>query len=221
MRNNQKGGISSVILIVVLVVFLGGVGLFAAVTFNQKQKAQNHVDEIVAGKVVEAKASQKADDQKQFSEDSKKPYKTYTGPEANGSVSYQYPKTWSGYVDESSNSQPINGYFYPDVVPGLNSGKAYALRTELIGQTYSSVLQQLTSPIKSGSLKASAYMPPKMTKVSGAQVGTLLTGTIDQQHQGTMLVIPVRDKTLKIYTQSTVFNNDFNNVVLKSLVFNP
>jgi hypothetical protein len=35
------------------------------------------------------------------------------------------------------------------------------------------------------------------------------------------VVIKVRDKTLKIYTESPQYLSDFNNIVLKSLSFAP
>jgi len=36
-----------------------------------------------------------------------------------------------------------------------------------------------------------------------------------------MLIIRVRDKTLKISTQSNDYLNDFNNIILSSLTFAP
>jgi hypothetical protein len=36
-----------------------------------------------------------------------------------------------------------------------------------------------------------------------------------------MVVIKVRDKTLKIYTESTDYMSDFNDIVLKNLTFSP
>ncbi|MEK7096314.1 MAG: hypothetical protein AAB896_03435, partial [Patescibacteria group bacterium] len=132
-----------------------------------------------------------------------------------------YPKTWSGYVDESVSSQPINGYFHPAIVPGLQSKAAYALRVELVDTDYSSVLGQHDSEIKDGSTKASAYIPPKMVAVTNVQPGIRLDGVLDSSTSGSMIIIKVRDKTLQVYTQSNDFLNDFNNTILTSLTFAP
>jgi hypothetical protein len=64
-----------------------------------------------------------------------------------------------------------------------------------------------------------------MTKVPNVQPGTMLVGTVGQSQQGeqngAMLIIKVRDKTLKIYTLSTSYLGDFNRIILPNLTFVP
>lgn len=167
----------------------------------------------------QAKATQKIELQKQFDEASKLPYKTYSGSATYGSITFNYPKTWSVYVDENS-SQPLNAYFYPDVVPGLQTKIAFALRVELVNSDYASVLTLHDAQITDGTLKARAYVPPKMQGVANIQPGVRLDGTISQDKQGAMVVMKVRDKTLTIYAESKDFVSDFN-TVLESLTFAP
>jgi hypothetical protein len=98
------------------------------------------------------------------------------------------------------------------------------LRVELLNSDYSQVLQQLNSQITTGVLTAKAYVPPKLNGVANVTPGTYLSGQVnpsDPTQNGNMLIIKVRDKTLKVYTESQEFQSDFNNTVLASLTFAP
>ena len=95
----------------------------------------------------------------------------------------------------------------------------------MLNSDYSQIVNSLTSgytqKIKEGSVKASAYIPPKMEGVADVQQGTRFDGAIDQKKTGSMVVMKVRDKTLKIYTESTDFLADFNDIILASLKYSP
>ncbi|HET7629832.1 MAG TPA: hypothetical protein VFK03_00495, partial [Candidatus Saccharimonadales bacterium] len=116
---NQRGSVNpllfSTIIFAVLTVAAAGLFVWA---FMNYQDYKNNSDQKVAAAVEVAKAEQKKADDKQFAEDYKKPYTTYRGPADLGSVSFDYPKTWSVY--EASNSAEDNGlvaYLNPKVVP--------------------------------------------------------------------------------------------------------
>jgi hypothetical protein len=111
-------------------------------------------------------------------------------------------------------------------VPGVNGSTAYRLRVELQNSDYSQVVEQYSSDITQGTLKASAYVPPKLKGTPNVQPGLRLDGAIDRNRdgtplQGSMVILKVRDKTLQIYTQTTDGLSDFNNIVLPSLTFIP
>lgn len=148
----------------------------------------------------------------------------YDGSPTYGSVTFRYPKTWSAYVDTTSSSEPINGYFNPSVVPSVQSKTAMALRVELLNQDYSQVVSSLSSNITSGLITSKAYVPPKLKGVPNVTPGLYLTGHInpqDQTQSGSMVVIKVRDKTLEVYTESADYQSDFDNIVLAGLTFAP
>jgi len=60
-----------------------------------------------------------------------------------------------------------------------------------------------------------------MVGVTNVQPGTRLDGTLDQDTNGSMVIIKVRDKTLQIYTESNDYLGDFNDTILSSLNFAP
>jgi hypothetical protein len=197
---------------------------FGGWSFTKMLDYKNNADKKVAVAIAAAEKSQAAKDKAQFDEESKSPNKQFNGSAAYGSVSFSYPKSWSAYIDTTSSSEPINGYFYPDVVPGFSSGAAFALRVELVGSDYANEVQSFNSKLKSGKVVGQAYVPPKMNGVTNAQAGMLFSGQVnssDSGQTGSMLIIKVRDKTLKVSTQSKDYLNDFNNTVLAGLTFNP
>lgn len=219
-----SGGAKKTIIIVILFILLVASGIFGYQQYSKAKDYQDNVNQKIAAAVAAANKVQAAQLQAQFDEQSKSPNKVFHGSATYGSVSFSYPKTWSAYVDTSNSSEPINGYFFPDVVPGVQSKSAFALRVELTNNDYSQVMQQFQSKISQGLITARAYTPPKMQGVANVAAGTLMSGQINQQDQtqrGQLLAIKVRDKTLQIYTEGGDFTNDFNNTVLASLTFAP
>ncbi len=219
--NSSGGGGRHILLPALLVVLLVASLAFGGWAYSQMQSYKTDSDKKVTAALAAAK-----DTQTKAIQDSldKQNTKQFQGSATYGTITFNYPKTWSAYVDTSSQNEPINGYFHPDVVPGIQTKTAFALRLELLSSDYSQVLQQFQSQIKSGKLTAQAYVPPKLNGVTNVQPGTLLSGTInnsDQTQNGTMLVIKVRDKTLEISTESQDYRNDFASIILSSLSFAP
>jgi cytoskeletal protein RodZ len=216
----RKNLLTTVILVLLLVAALG----FGGWAFSKMQDYKTNSDKKAALAVAQAEASQKLRLQADFDQQNKSPDKTFTGSATYGSISFNYPKTWSAYVDSSNASEPINAYFHPDQVPGINSKTAYSLRVELVSTDYAQLVQQYSSYVKLGTITAKAYVPPKLSGVANVTAGTMFSGPInpaDNTQTGTLLIIKVRDKTLEISTQSNDYLADFNNTVLPSLSFVP
>jgi hypothetical protein len=86
-------------------------------------------------------------------------------------------------------------------------------------------IQQLSSVAKSGKVRATAYIPPKMVGRPNVSPGIRFDGAISHNTNGdqigSIIIIQVRDKTLKISTQSVKFLDDFNKIILENLTFVP
>src|SRR3989344_2743639 len=211
MRKASESGLAtSALLIVFMVLALIGALAFSFWAYSQRQDYKNNTDKKIAVVVEAAKKDQAVELQKEFEQESKNPNKTFQSGVSSGSITFNYPKTWSAYVDEGLANQLINGYFHPNIVPGLGSNSAYALRVEMLSDDYSQVVDSLNRNNKLGNLTASAYIPPKMEGVANVQPGTRFDGAIAKDKNGAVVVIKVRDKTLKVYTESADFLNDFN-----------
>ena len=216
---NQQGALDVwiIVFIVTLLLFLGSAG-FGVWAFGSRQNYKNHTDKIVNDAVAVARQQEDAKEKIQLAEDEKQPLRQYQGPATYGSIVVMYPKSWSGYVDETGSSgNVIDGYFFPNIVPGLQSQKDFALRISVVNQSYSSVMQQYGSYATAGKATVSAYRLPLVQAVLGSRV----VGALNPGQQDDMIVLPLRDKTLEVSTQSTEFSNDFNTYILKNLSFSP
>jgi len=135
-------------------------------------------------------------------------------------VHITYPKTWSAYVDTSSSAYPLDAYFHPDFVPAINSKQTYNLRVQVVARPYNTEVARYATYVKQGTVTAAPYNLPKVpsvigTKMSGAVLLNNPTGT------GTMVLLPMRDKTLEIWAESNDYLNDFNTYVLPNMTFAP
>jgi len=215
----QKGAISALLISLILAVLLlfGALG-FGFWAFSGRQDYKNNVDQKVATAVSAAQSQQQATDAKQYTEDAKNPLKKYVGPADYGSVTLQYPKTWSGYVVTANGSNPLDAYFQPDIVPNVTDpNNAFALRVQIISQPYDQVVQQFESQVQQKTATLSPYSLPKVPSV----IGSRIDGTIATNMQGAVVILPLRNVTLQVSTQAQVYVNDFNNIILPNLSFTP
>jgi len=219
-KHNQDGAINGLLIsfIFCLILLIGAV-VFAVWAYQGRQDYKNNVDAKISAAVAAARSDEDNKLNAQFAEASKQPLKTYNGPESYGSIVLDYPKTWSGYVDDSGNgSAAVDGYFAPGVVPSITAqSSVFALRLEVVNQTYASVLQQFSGQQQQGQLTVSAYALPKLPKVVGVEI----SGTLNDQQNGTMIVLPLRTSTLELWTDGTQYLNDFNNYILPNFSFSP
>jgi hypothetical protein len=217
-RLNQQGRVNALLIPLVLVVLLfliaGSFGIWA---FMSRQDYKNNVDEKIKTAVVVADKETATRKDNEFAEKEKLPLRTYSGPAAYGSVVLQYPKTWSAYVGEKpGNTSPVEAWFHPGFVPvAQGTDTSYALRLQVTGTSYADVIKGYDNSVKSGKAKASPYTPAKNPSITG----TRFDGEISPGKTGAMVIVPLRDKTLKIWTESSDYVNDFNTNILPNYSF--
>lgn len=203
--------------IVTLVLLLGAI-VFGAWAFAGRQDYKQNSDKKVAVAVDAAKKQEAAEKDAAFAEEQKNPYKEYNGPSTYGSLKIVYPKTWSGLATETTGSTPVEAYFHPDYIPGIQSGTAIALHVRILNQSYNTVLTPYTAAAKKGDVKITPYTLPKVAGVVGSRVDGKLSNTIKS---GSVVLLPLRDKTVEITTQSSDYVKDFDSIILANLTFQP
>lgn len=215
-QGRQDGSINALVipLILAVVFFFAALG-FGLWAYASRTDYKNNVDAKIATAVEVGQKETATEKDNEFIEREKQPLKEYKGPASFGTISLKYPKTWSAYVVESNTG--IDGYFYPNVVPGVNSDTAYALRVEVVDKSYAEELKSYDSSVKQGKTTATPYKPVNVENI----VGTQLTGAIGNQKTGTLILLPLRDKTIKIWTEADQFNADFFNNVMANFKFVP
>ena len=219
---NQQGSVISVIIIVFSVLAMLGLAGFGGWAYTTRQDYKNNSDAKSAEAVAKTIDEEKAKKDAEFAEREKQPYDTYTSPAPLGSVKLMYPKTWSAYIDETGQAgSPLTGYFYPGFVPNVTGrDTTFPLRIQIVNAVYDQQLRQYDSLIQSGSLRLSPYRAPLVQGVLGARIdGKIVPG--NDKVDGTMILLPLRDKTLILTSEAQVYIADFEAAVLANLTFVP
>jgi hypothetical protein len=216
-ETQEEEGSIAVIVAVVLGLFFIGASSFGLWAFSERQEFKNNVEQKVDTAVDVAVKNAKTAKDVEFIELEKIPTRVFNGSATYGSLSFEYPKTWSIYAEEGTSGSVLNVYAHPNVVPGLQSKQPYALRAEILSTQYDAEASKLLLLVGRGGLTANAFRPVKLEKVLGLRVD----GALDAQTTGAAVYLPLRDRTIRIYTESTEFLKDFNTIVVPSINFIP
>lgn len=204
-------------LVLVILLLLGTLG-YAYNLSSENDSIRQNVTQIIEEQVKEEKKTIRRQMEAEFLEREKSPYRSYKTPAEYGAVKVTYPKTWAAYVEErESSKEPIDGRFHPNFVPGLKSGVALALKLDVINEQYSEVLSDYSSGAGKGVVRVSPFKLKKVPKVLGSRID----GEIIRGYQGSAVIFPLRDKTIRVSTLTTQFVPDFNKIILPNLQFTP
>lgn len=215
-RRHHRNGL--LIPLIISIVLLLGISGFAIWAFMERGTYKDKSDAIVAKEVELAKQETASEKDKEFVEKEKEPFKEYKGPSQFGSLHLSYPKTWSAFITEDgSSNQSIDGYMHPNYVPGLKSGTDFALRFQVVDRSYDTEMKKFESKVKQGKVTVSPYRAKNVPDVLGSRV----VGEINKGQNDTMVLFPLRDKTLIVWTESNQFLKDFDDNVLSALIFVP
>jgi len=219
-RLNQRGAINVLLipLILVVVLFLGAAG-FGIWSFTSRADYKNNSDQKAAAAANQAVKDTEAADAAKYAEEAKKPYDTYIGAAQFGNITVNYPKTWSAYIPEAERSStPISGFFNPKIVPSVTDpNQTFALRIELAQVTYEAALDQFKSRVDQGLVTMSPYTLAKVPSVVGSRV----EGQITSKKQGVMVIMPIRNMTLRVWTEANEYKGDLDTHILPNLSFVP
>lgn len=217
---NNKGEMNVLLVPLILCAFLFFLMTgFAIWAYMGRQDYKTNAEEKVAVAVEVAKEETATAKDNEFVEKEKIPFDDYQGPASFGSVLVRYPKTWSAYVNEKGTGKtPVDAYFHPKFVPSTEQRPTYALRVQVVDTAYANELKSYDAYVKNGSLKATPYKPEKVPTVTGVRLDGKLSGKI----QGSLILVPMRDKTLKIWTEAdNTYLKDFNQNILPNYTFEP
>lgn len=214
MQPKKHSPIPLIVLTVLLLISLG----FALWAFISMEDYKNNSDKKSDAAVSKALAEQKTKLDTEYEEKAKSPFESYTAGSEFGSLAISYPKTWELYVDAkiSGATSSIEGYAHPNYVPGLAGDTSYALRFQVSTREYPTELKTFDGSVKAGLAKVEPYRLEKVQNVLGSKV----VGQITSKKSGVMYIFPLRDKTIKVWTESNSYNPDLD-VIMKSFAFIP
>lgn len=212
---DQKGALNILLIPLLMSSLLLLVALgFSVWAFASRSDYKNNSDQKAAAASQIAAEKAKTEKDNEFVQKEKEPYKNYNSPSQFGSISMQYPKTWSSYSDQDGDRLTV--LMQPDVVSS-DQNTPYALKIEILTQPYDQTISTKDSDVKQGKIKASAFSLAKVPNVLGLRID----GQISQQKTGAAVYLPLRDKTLVISSESPDKVPDFNNIILPNFQFSP
>lgn len=216
MRKLNQTGSLVLPLVIVVVLFLGAAG-FGVWAFAGRQDYKNNSDQKAAVAAAAATKAEAAKKDAEAVEAAKLPSRSYTGPATYGGVTFQFPKSWNEYITTPSQGLIVDNYYGTSFVQDVAAGTPYVLRAQISGTDYATLLKAYDNAVKAGTVSVTAFRAAKVPSVLGA----MLTGAINQKNTGTMVMLPIRDKTLILWTEGTDGQADFTNTVLPSISFSP
>lgn len=195
--------IATILAVIFLVLFVWAYQKY----INQRDDVQAQIDSAVDQALVEKTQNLEAE----FETERNSVTDTFRTNDSIANVSFAYPKHWSQYLVENERSTTqIEAIFHPEVV---QKDKVYALRLKIIQSNYDDVLDDFQTRIKRGEVKAT---PIKSNNISGVR----LEGAYERDRNGSLVLFPIRDKTLFLSTESTDYSKAYESII-QSLSFTP
>ena len=220
-KKDVVGLIKTIAIIAISLVAITFIGLFIWM-FVQYNDAQTDLDGKLAIAAAEARDEQATKDEEEFLEREKYPYKTFSGPVDYGQLTFEYPRTWSVYVEsDAANGGNFSAYLNPIQVNTVSKDTINALRVSILNDSYEDVVAKYRKEIE----KKDAKLTVQSVVIGNVEKGTEVTanrytGTIPGTDlSGFIVIFKIRDKTVIMQTDSVLFEEDFD-ALLKTITFN-
>jgi len=211
-KNDQNGNVTTIAIGVLafLVIVLGGLSTWALISYNQERQT---VNQQVSDAVQEAREQQRAEDEKRFEEERKNPYRSYSVPEVFGGITLEFPRNWSLHVkDSTSGATQVDLTMHPEIIrESAGSLDIYAFRMQLVDRLFESANRNYQRDAERGNLKAEAVT------ISGID-GVQYDGEVVRNKNGRLVVLPYRDKTIVMWTESRDFISDFQEIMRRAQI---
>ena len=198
----ERNIVETIILVVVSIIAVVFIGLFIWKYFEW-DAAKTDVDGQIDRAVAEAISENTTALENEFAEREKCPYDNFMGPIDYGSVSFEYPKTWSVYVArDAANGGDFEAYFNPGEVQPVSSTSINALRMTIRNTAFDNVVRTYDSLVASGRLEM-------QIRSVGGTTANVYRGEISGNIYGIVAAFKLRDKTVLIQTDAMIFEEDY------------
>ena len=103
-------------------------------------------------------------------------------------------------------------------MPSIDGTSAsFALRLNVVNKSYEQELKSYDSLVKAGKVKVTAFRAAKVPQALGVRID----GQIESKKTGSRILLPLRDKTIEIWTESDQYKADFDTYVVPSISYTP
>ncbi|MBR3204654.1 hypothetical protein IKF81_03155 [Candidatus Saccharibacteria bacterium] len=201
------------VIIILLSLLLVAALLLSYYFFREYRVASSNVnqqiDAAVSEKSIEIENALRAE----YDEKEKQPYDTFTGPADFGSLSFEYPKTWSVYVEnDAADNRSFTAYLHPNEIPPLKDTNPIALTVKIETDSYESFIDKYSRLIKDGKVKST------IIKINGEDA-TRLDGQFSNTSNGSLVIIKIRDKVASLLSNGEIYRADFDKII-ETITFN-
>ncbi len=211
MINRLQSGQVNLLLLLAIFFGVGTVlfGTLAVIAYNQRNTALTTVNDQISKAVTKAKVDQKKASDAQHAIENQLPYRTYIADKTDGSFELQIPKNWSVYAERATSGEnQLLMIASLDAVTvnkmGLNT---QPFKMQLIRKSALDVVKKYQQDIKKNKITS------KTIKVAGIE-STQLEGVLDaDRHNGIMIIVPVRDKSMVFITESQSYLKEFSEII--------
>lgn len=210
-KEDKKNLIKLISLITTSVLAVVFVGLFIWKSVDYSDIKEN-MDSKIDVAVAAARDEQAEQLEEEFAAREKYPYKTFAGPDDYGSLTFQYPKTWSVYIAaDAANGGDYEAYLNPGEINPIGKSNINALRVKIYDSSFEKVVADYQKELerKGSNLKAD-------TITINGTTASRYSGTLPNTDSlnGYIVIFKIRDKTVTLQTDSVLFEGDFNALLL-------
>ena len=215
-KKNVAGLVKTISIIVLSLVSVTFIGLFIWMSGQYNEERNRDLDSEIAAAVATAKDEVTTKMEAEFLDREKYPYKTFAGPIDYGELTFEYPKTWSVYVDKpATDGGDFNAYFNPIQVDAVGKDTINALRVTIRNKSFEDVAAEYQKAME----KKDSNLTVQSVSVAGTTANRY-TGTIPNTDLlGIIVIFKIRDKTAVLQTDSMLFQGDFDKL-LETVKFN-
>lgn len=215
MQSSESGAVSAWLITAIAFIVISLVTGFSAYwALTNYLDLKTNFDTKKQTAVTDAVKKQADQDAAYYQEQEKKPNQLFAGPDDYGRLTFDYPKTWSVYVnqDGSGNGDTYEAYLNPVTVPPVDDATRYALRVKIEQIDYDEALSEYNNLVEDGSLVSSS-------ETINGQPASRLEGNFSEDIRGIAVIFKIRDKTVTVRTDANTFKADFDSLV-KTIKFN-
>lgn len=220
-KKSTSGLVKTIVIIILSLVSVTFIGLFIWI-FLQYRDVQEKADYNISVAVAKAKDEQSEQDTISCENQKKEPLQAFSGPADYGQLTFEYPKTWSVYVEsDAANGGNFSAYLNPIQVNTVSKDTINALRVSILNDNYEDVVAKYRKEVE----KKDAKLTVQSVVIGNAEKGTEVaanryTGTIPGTDlSGFIVIFKIRDKTVIMQTDSVLFEEDFD-ALLRTVTFN-
>ncbi|MBR3252886.1 hypothetical protein IKF84_02345 [Candidatus Saccharibacteria bacterium] len=215
-KKDNKALIKTIAIIALSLTLVTFIGLFLWM-FTEYSTIKSDVDGRIAKAVYDARNETTTKLEEEFAEREKFPYRPFAGPADYGSLTFEYPDTWSVYIaNDASGGGDFEAYLNPGEVYAVSNTTICALNVKIVNAAFDSVVAGYQPYLEAGRDGTPPAM--RLESVTIGQdndiVANLYTGAIpNTEFQGYIIIFKLRDKTVILQTDSVLFEGDYQRIL--------